>query len=390
MSTIIGSKFKNLCFVGLNKVEYFPEQSEESIFADSWQDVIDEQSRKKVGLFFFAPRDLEGEPVDPYEFLATNDTYDEQEIALSQNMLNSIPMVDLCRLKSSSPNTVNILVVADIIFHWDVNDSYIQPTTPTSWERDIKQIIKGYPRSSEKHIYTNWNSFKLDGSGIDIRPIKDLELYEESWLNKPTYQQKHGTSMLALSIIFAGLAYSGLYVQSQELEDLSNKIRKVTASTPKGQNFNKLSKSVSEQQSFMRYKGLIPFITKDIANAIQLSGMEISELKIEPFNVQKPPKHMLVTVKAKKEIYSGWLEEEPISKALLGQSVTLDAIRRPPGNTFALEGVIDLADLESEVKEFNKKQNIKIGEIEKLPKSESAQKQSVDTTSTTEDGGSVQ
>lgn len=352
--TIIGDKFKNICFIGLNKVEYFPEHSEDSIFADSWRDVTDEQTRKSLALCFFAPRDLNGEPVDPYLFLGDVEDPDDPEAALmAKQSFAGIPMIDLCRMKDVKPNSLHILVVADVIFHWDMKDSYIQPTSAMSWTRDIQQILKSYPKSTEKIIYTNWDSVKLEAMQLTILPVKEMPLYTEAWLNKPSFQEKYGFPVLATSILMAMFAYFINYQQAKTIDILNNQITQVRTSTPRGQNYEALERAIFEQEDFMRYKALTPMIVKDIASAIQLSGTSIESYEIKNNNPNTPAEQLLVTIKTPKDAYKGWLQEEPIAKALTGQSVTLSAIRKPPGgNALTLEGLIDLNKVQEMVDDY--------------------------------------
>tara|TARA_R110000868_G_scaffold218576_2_gene469329 strand:- start:254139 stop:255299 length:1161 start_codon:yes stop_codon:yes gene_type:complete len=349
----IGSKFKNICFLGLNRVEYFPEQSEESIFADTWQDVTDEHSRRSLALLFFAPRDLDGEPVDPYIFLTEGDDGDEQSVLIAQQAFGDIPLIDMCRLRSKSPNEVHILVTADIIFHWDYNDSYIQPTSAITWVRDIQNILKTYPRTTERYIYTNWENNRISEIGATIRPLRELEIDEEAWVNMPSFQEKHGFAVMFISIVTAILVYLAIFIQGTDVDELSRQIRTVDLETPSGKSYTELNRAIIEQQKFMRYRGLAPFITSDIANAIQRSGMKIHSFQIKTPDAQKPAETLIVTIKAQKDAYKGWLEEEPISKALLGQSVTLSAIRRPPGGSqFMIEGLIELEPISQMLSEY--------------------------------------
>lgn len=339
----IGNKFKNVCFLGLNRVEYFPEHSEESIFADSWQDVTDEQSRRNLALLFFAPRDLDGSPIDPYIYLTESDEADEQSILIAQQAFGDIPLIDMCRIRSKNANEVKILVTADIIFHWDLNDSYIQPTSPVTWVRDLQRILKGYPRTTEATIYTSWENNRLSEVGATIRPVQEIEIDEDAWVNMPSFQEKHGFSIMFIAVLFSIAVYAAIFIQGQKIDDLSEQIQRISAETPSGKNYLELNRAISEQQQFMRYRNLMPFILSDVGNSIQKSGMKIESFEIKAPNPQDPPEELLVSIKAQKDAYKGWLEEEPISKALLGQSVTMSAVRRPPSaNQFTLEGLIEL------------------------------------------------
>ena len=350
----VGNKFKNLCFLGLNRVEYFPEQSEESIFADTWQDVTDEHSRRSLALLFFAPRDLDGDPVDPYIFLTESDEEeDEQSILIAQQAFGDIPLIDMCRMRSKDPNEVHILVTADIIFHWDSKDSYVQPTSPVSWVRDLQNILKTYPRTTERYIYTNWENARINELGATLRPVSELEIDEDAWVNMPSFQEKHGFAVMFISIVAAFIAYFVIFLQGSEIDKLSSKIRAVDLETPSGKSYLELNRAISSQQKFMRYRGLMPFITRDVANAIQRSGMKIHSFQIKSPDSQEASEILIVNIKAQKDAYKGWLEEEPISKALLGQSVTMSAIRRPPGgNQFSIEGIVELEPISQMLAEY--------------------------------------
>lgn len=349
----IGSKFKNICFLGLNRVEYFPEGSDESIFADTWQDVTDEQSRRNLALLFFAPRDLDGEPVDPYIFLTDSDDGDEQSVLIAQQAFGDIPLIDMCRLRTKNANEVHILVTGDIIFHWDSNDSYIQPTSAITWVRDIQNILKTYPRTTERYVYTNWENSRIGELGATLRPLRELEIDEDAWVNMPSFQEKHSLTVMLIAIAIAISTYFTLFIQGGQVDKLAQEIRTVDLETPSGKSYLELNRAITEQQKFMRYRGLAPFVTSDIANAIQRSGMKIHSFQIKAPDAQKPAETLLVTIKAQKDTYKGWLEEEPISKALLGQSVTMSAIRRPPGGSqFTIEGLIELEPISQMLAEY--------------------------------------
>lgn len=345
----LGTRFKNLCIIGLNRVEYFPEGSEESIFADTWQDVTDEQSRRNMALMFFAPRDLDGEPVDPYLYLTeTGEDEDEQSVMLAHQAFGDIPLIDMCRLHKGPANTLQIVVAADIIFHWDMKDCYVQPTNPMNWVRDLQIILKSYPHTTDKIIYTSWDNTKLTELGVSIRPISDLVVEEAVWLNKPSFQEKYGYLMVAFSIICAIVMYGLIYIQEQTIDDYAKQIRIVDAETPSDKNYPELNRALAEQMSYMQHRDLFPLIVKDVAFAIQSSGMKLHSLQIKSPDPKKPTDVLVATLKAEKGSYNGWLEEEPIAKAVLGQSVTMSAIRRPPGGQqFTLEGLIEMEPIAS-------------------------------------------
>lgn len=366
-SSTLGARFKNICFVGLNRVEFFPEGSDESIFADRWVDVTDEQSRRNLGLVFFAPRELDGEPIDPYMLLTDEEDEGEtKEPADIRQAFQGVSLLDFCRLAPAEPNRLNILVTADVIFHWDMNDNYIQPTSALTWIRDLKLILKGYPKSTEKYIYTNWSSPKLDELEVVIHPVRELPLDSNSWINMPTFQEKFGGAVLTLSIIISCLAYGILFIQSQQLNNLRTDIKHLQSATPKRANSDQLEALMDEQEAYMAYRDIMPLAIKDVGMAIQKSGMKIADFEIKSVNPQIPPKEYLVTIKSQIGAYKGWLQEEPVAKSVLAESMMISAIRKPPGgNQLVLEGLIELSPI-SEIVDTYIKENLPDTEINNI------------------------
>ena len=353
----IGTKFKNLCVMGLNRVEYFPEGSEEAIFADTWHDVTDDQSRRNMALMFFAPRDLDGEPVDPYLYLTETDNEDdEQSVLIAHQSFGDIPLLDMCRMHQGPANTLQVLIAADVIYHWDMKDCYVQPTNPMTWVRDLQIILKNYPHTTDKIVYTNWDNSKLTELGVSVRPVQDLIVEEQVWINKPSFQEKHGYLLMMFSLFVALFVYIFIYMQESKIDDLSAQIRQVDTETPSGKNYPELNRALAEQQSFMRNRTLLPLVVRDISFAIQSSGLKLDSLQIKSTDPKTPTDVLIATIKAEKGAYSGWLEEEPIAKALLGQSVTMSAIRRPPGGQqFTLEGLVELEPIATMVANYQDK-----------------------------------
>ena len=139
------------------------------------------------------------------------------------------------------------------------------------------------------------------------------------------------------------MTYFFIYLQESDINDISREIRRIDSETPSGKDYPALNRALAEQQAYMRNRSLFPLIVKDVAHAIQSSGTKLESLEIKSADPKKPTKVIVATIRAKKNAYSGWLEEEPVAKALLGQSVTMSAIRRPPGNQhFVLEGLIEM------------------------------------------------
>jgi hypothetical protein len=354
----IGDKFKNVCFIGLGRVEYFPEKTRESITADTWQDVTDEQSRKNLALVFFSPRDLEGDHMNPYLYLAESGDHDDDEtvVLASQQLLQNIPLIDMCRISKGKPNTVNILAVADIIFHWDVNDSYIQPTTPLTWIQDLKQIQSTYPKSTKFNLYTSWDEDKLTEIKMKSKPVQSMPLDTSTWLNMPTFQEKYGWQVLTLAVLMAGGAYGLTYYQDEQLQKLAYEIQIVEEEAPNTSKYSELAKKFDEQSSFMRYRSLIPVAFRDVASAIYHSGIQAESFELRGTTLREPYENLLATVKAKNKAYEGWLQEEPIAKSLLAQSISMEGIRKPPkGGKFQLESIIDLQKLSTKLKEYRNK-----------------------------------
>ncbi len=372
--TNIGDKFKNICFIGLDRVEYFHDKSRDSITGDTWLDVTDEQSRKNLALVFFSPRDLEGDHMNPYAYLSDKEgdgDIDEMDIVASQQQLQNIPLIDMCRVAKSEPNTVNILIVADVIFHWDVNDSYIQPTSQLSWIQDLKQVQSTYPKSTKFNIYTNWDKEKLADLNLESKPVQALPIDDNTWLNMPTFQEKNGLIILLVALAIAGGAYAITYYQDEELTKLSREIQSIEQDAPNTNKYAEIARKVTEQEAFMRYKKLIPVAFRDVASSIYHSGIEAESFEVRGTQLRKPIVNMLATIKAKTKAYQGWIQEEPIAKSVLIQSVSMEAIRKPPkSKKFELEALINLSKLEKKLEKYQKQDSevdikVKLPEINK-------------------------
>lgn len=361
-NNIIGAKFKNICFIGLNRVEYYPEKTTEAIFADTWQDVTDEHSRRHLALMFFSPRNLDGHPVNPYIYLSnanststgSEDDEDEASVAAGQQELGNIPLVDLCRVQRGEPNTVNVLIVADLIFHWDINDSYIMPTTQSTCGRDLKQILMNYPRNATVNVYTNWPAEKFEGLNINRVDVRDMPLQPETWINMPTFQEKYGIYVLGFSILLAGLTYYYLHTQGQQVIALRKQIAAVENQMPQNANLQDIYNNFQQQKLNLLYRDLMPVVFKDIALAIRNSGMQSAQFEISNANPNAPLEHVLAKVVSRPDVYRGWLQEEPIAKALLLHSNTLSALRKPPGNAsqLTLEGMVLLDEVRANYQTF--------------------------------------
>lgn len=332
---------------------------EDSIVGPSWQDITDDHSRKNMALCFFAPRDLDGEPIDPYLYLSgqEGDEVEEKDaINEAQHQIGSVPLFDFCRSRTDSANAVNFLIVADIIFHWDNSDSYIQPTTPHTWMRDLQQLLKTYARTTTVNVYTSHSPEKLEELNVNVFGIQDLPLDPEVWLNMPTFQQKYGFYFLLAGILGAAGTYGMIYLQNEQITDLNRRISSISSKMPRQANFKTLEAMFDEQETRGKYRHLYPLISKDVAHSIQTSGMRAQSFEVTQHNPQQPPKNLLATIEAQDNVYRGWLQQEPVAKALLAHSVTMAAIRKPPtGSRFKLEALIQLDEVEEKVRDYQKK-----------------------------------
>lgn len=354
----IGSTFKHICVVGLNRSELLLAGESNPVFGEAWQDLADDNLKRNLGLIFFAPRGLDGEPVNPYLFLAGDavadpDTVDANTLGLAQQMMGSMGLLDLCRMPPASPNTVNILLAGDVLFHWDVKDNYVLPTSATSWTRDIEQVIKGYPRTTKAVIYTNWDTDLLVKTDrITIRPLSDLPVPDEVWLNKPTTQEKYGNHVLAVALLVASATAGLLHLQGRGIDELNEQLRIVEQQIPREGRFTELARAVTEQEKLLQKRELFYLSVKDSARAINSANMKFANFEVKAPDPQEPPTEYIVTIEAEKDVYQGWLQEEPIAKNLLLGSALMVAVRKPPsGNAFKIEGLVPL---ESTWREYKK------------------------------------
>lgn len=352
----IGNKFKDICFVGLNRVEYLSHRENENYYGDNWQDLTDEQSRKNLTLAFFAPRQLDGSPVNPYVFLSGEDNPDDEDGAmLAEQSMADMPLLDMCRMAPAEPNTVNIIIAADIIFHWDISDNYILPTTQFSWQRDVQELLKTYPKSTTVNIYSDLVKDKPhELSHAHFHPLRELPLDEHTWLNMPTFQEKYGTALLVAACAFAALTFGLLELKQGTIRNLNQNIQMVQQQIPRESSFAGLSQAIAEQEKFMRYRPLFPLLIEDVATTITHSKMDYENFEIKNPQPLEPADNFIATIEAKRDAYEGWLEEEPVAKDILANSATISAIRKPPGNTFRLEGLIELPKLWKEYRKLQK------------------------------------
>lgn len=345
----VGSTFRHICVVGLNRSELLLAGETNPVFGETWQDLADDTLKRNLGLIFFAPRGLDGEPVNPYLFLAGDavadaSMVDANTLNLAEQMMGSMGLLDFCRMPPAPPNTVNILLAGDVLFHWDVKDNYVLPTTPTSWTRDVEQVIKGYPRTTKAVVYTNWDTDLLvKGDRISTRPLSELPVPDEVWLNKPTTQEKYGTHVLAIALLVASATMGLLHLQNRGIDDVNEQLRIVEQQIPREGRFTELARAVSEQEKLMQKRELFYLTVKDSARAINKANMKFANFEVKVPDPQEPPNEYIVTIEAEKGVYEGWLQEEPIAKQVLLGSAMMVAVRKPPAaNTFKLEGLVPL------------------------------------------------
>lgn len=351
-------RFKSRCFVGLNKVTLYTPEGE-VLEGDKWLELTDEQSRRNMMLAFFAPRDLNGEPMDPATVL-----FDEGEegadVELLQQM-KSISMFDMCRAQKAPPNTVHVILVADVIFHWDAQDNYIQPTSDDTWVEDLQEVLKGYPRTTEKHIYTDWEiPPKTDLGEAKTHPMQEMPLDQSMWINQPTFQEQYGTKVFLAGILLAVLAYAGLGYQESQIEEVNQKTRQLNAKSNLYPNFKNLQNKVTELENLSRYRGLFSFTFKDIALAVTDINMKLDSLTLQDPNPRKAPEFFISRLKAETEDYPTFNEQEPLAENLMKASLTIEKIRKPTvspnSETFTLEGLTSLESVAEKHKQARQQQ----------------------------------
>lgn len=354
ITSSIGGTFRHICIVGLNRSELLLQGETQSVFSDNWQDLADNTIRRNMALIFFAPRGLDGLPVNPYLFLmgeSENKTEEEETnnaAMLAQQSIGNMPLLDFCRMSPAAPNTVNILIAADTLFHWDVKDNYVLPTTPTSWMRDLDQVLKSYPRTTKAVLYTQWETEILPPSErIRIQRLRDLPLDSQTWLNQPTVQEKYGSYVLLGAVVVAVLAYGGLWLKQRSLQNVTEQLRLVEQQIPRGGQFGDLEKAISEQEKMFRKRELFGVVVKDAARAVQNAKMKADNFEVRVPEPAEPPKNYLVTIEAMRNAYQGWLQEEPIAREIMRHSATFDAIRKPPTTSgFKLEALVEAGGLQ--------------------------------------------
>lgn len=340
-------RFKNRCFVGLNKVTLYTEGGE-VLTGDNWLELTDEQSRRNMMLAFFAPRDLNGDPMDPATVLF-EDGEEDADIELLQQMKN-ISLFDFCRAREAAPNTVHIVLVADVIFHWDSQDNYIQPTSDETWVDDLQAIIKGYPRTTEKHIYTDWEiPEKTDLADAKTHPLTDMPLDHDMWFNQPTFQEQYGTTVLLAGVALAVLAYFGLNYQETQISEINQRTQALNQQSSQYPNYRTLLQKVSSIEAYNRYQGLFSFAFKDIALAVADVEMELEGYTLQNPNIREAPEFFVARLTAPTATYTTFDQQEPLAENLLRASLAMTKMRKPAtpagAQTFTLEGLVPLQEL---------------------------------------------
>ena len=341
------SRFKNRCFIGLNKVTFYTE-SGDVLTGDNWLELTDEQSRKNMMLAYFAPRDLNGEPMDPSSVLF--DEGDEDTDAEMLHQMRNISMFDFCRAEHAAPNEVHIVLVADAIFHWDSQDNYIQPTSDETWVDDLQAVLKGYPRTTKKHIYTDWEiPPKTDLAEGKTYPLEEMPLDHSMWLNQPTFQEQYGNLLLVTGIIFAVLAYAGLSYQTGNIEDMNSKTQALNAQSNQFPNYNNLSQKVDAIEAYNKYRGLFALSFKDISLSIADVNLPLVTYELANPNPREAPEALITSLEIMKEPYPTFTEQEVLAQNIIRSSLSVTKIRkpqaRPDAETFSLQGLIPLKQL---------------------------------------------
>jgi hypothetical protein len=356
----LGSTFKHVLVVGLNRAELNVQGESQPIYNENWQELVSETMRRSLALVFFAPRGLDGEPVNPYLFLSgeiTDSDTATEAVEATQNLaaqaLQGIGLLDYCRVSPAPPNTVNMVLAADALFHWDIKDSYVLPTSPTSWVRDVEQVIKTYPRTTRANLFTQWDTEVLTPSErLKVHPLRALPLDPNAWLNQPTVQEKYGNHVLGTALVLAGLTGAGLWWQQSGINSLNEQLRMIEQQIPGEGRLSELERGITEQENMQRVREAFYVTLHDAARAAQNAGMKLTSIEVRNPDPNTAPKSYLVTFEAQKDAYKGWLEEEPIARAVLTESALLAGVRKLPGTGYKLEGLVPVAPVLRDLKKL--------------------------------------
>lgn len=357
----LGGKFRHICVVGLNRCEVYLHGQTEPLTGEHWSEITEESTRKHMAFCFFAPQTVgDGDILDPYLYLAAdpgNTPEDEQQArTMTEQLLNKAPLLDLCRAKESQANTAHFLIAADVIFHWDSDGAYIQPTSKQTWVRDLQKLIKNYNRGAHLSVYTNWQHDQYgEIDNIERKKVHEMPFDQSVWLNMPSFYDNYGSITMLVGIAAAALAFGGIYLQQQKLTQLTQQVQQLERGIPKVANLGNLGDLLSEQDNHMQWRDLFPFAMRDMGFAIQTAGMLADELELKVYDPNRHYDSFVALITSETNAYQGWLQEEPIAKSVLAHSVALSALRKPPGGgRFRLEGLIDLKQLNKTLEENTK------------------------------------
>ena len=355
------NRFKNVCFIGLNRVEFHPEGGE-PLFAESWMDLVDDGARRNMLLGFFSPRDLNGDHMDPSSVIVGEHT-DEEEAQQMMQQMRSIALFDFCRVAKSAPNTMHAMLVADVIFHWDAQDNYIQPTSEDTWHADLAEVIRTYPRTTKKHIYTDWDTTGLKvPDDTTVQPLEEMPLNTGMWINQPTMQEKYGTYVLAAGVLLAAGTYLGLDYQKQGVQEVYGQVQSLSRQANLNPNFRTIMDMVDQIEGYSRYRQLFSLIFKDVSLAIADAEFKVSSYTIEVPNPNNPPSSLIVKMEASTEDYATYAQQEPVAKDIMESSLTIDKIRKPPTapglTAFTIEGLIPLPQVAKDYLDYRQTEDI--------------------------------
>ncbi|MCA3244735.1 MAG: hypothetical protein INF43_05490 [Alphaproteobacteria bacterium] len=340
----LGEQFRHLLVVGLNKSELLLQGETTPVWNDTWVEMLDDTMKKHLGLVFFAPRGLDGQPVPPLPFLLGEEE-GAPTPAAAASVLQGVALLDFCRMPPAAPNTVNMLVAADCLFHWDSKDNYVLPINSNSWNRDVEQVLRGYPRTTRAHVFTNWDTSLLPQSErITAHSLRALPLARGTWLNEPTLQERYGNHMLLAGLVVAVLMGIGLWWQGRSLQNVTDQLDMVQQQIPRGGQFSDLERAVTEQEKMFARRPLFALAVKDANRAVQQSGLQIAQMELKVPDANAVPDSYLLTLTMPDNAYNGWLQQEPAARGFILNSALLHAVRKPPSTTgFKLEGLVMLA-----------------------------------------------
>lgn len=359
-TSVSTQRFKNMCFIGLNRAELFPEDGG-SLVAENWRELIDERYRNRhLMMAFITPRDVDGEPMDPLTaFIDDRSTPDEA--AAIRESLKNISLFDLARIKTSGPNRLNILAVADVLFYWDINGAYVNPTTPQNWQNDLKELTRFYPRTTEKHLYTNWETQGLEESSFSLHKIRELPLDSGMWVNMPTFHETYGTPFLIAGIAASVMVYGTLTLQENNIQDLRQREQQMRTDSERLTTLKAATQEINAQEADLRYRGFISTITKDVALATSDAKMQLENMQLEIVNQNDADNRaVLVTLQAPNSAYIDFAQQEPVARDVLKHSATLEALRKRPSDNggFVLEGIVPLSRMADRVRKYQDAQKI--------------------------------